>query len=169
VLDINELADLTPLAAHVFYRSLTSTPSIVRAFFEACKDRQLSLSLLNFTSRHFSPVIIQNEFAALKVPAAIAQLSEEGLNVKVVSGGGASGVGSAEAVASYEIDEQPMEIGIRLPSEFPLRGVEVRDLRRVGVPENKWRGWLMGVQQLITSRVRSSRVRGIGLTFCRTA
>jgi hypothetical protein len=56
-----------------------------------------------------------------------------------------------------------MEIGIRLPAEFPLRGVEIRDLRRVGVPENKWRGWLMSVQQTITSRVGLSHRCGVSL------
>jgi hypothetical protein len=114
--------------------------------------------MLAFTARHYSPVIINHEFAALRQPAAMAMLTEEGLNVKIAQGGGATvaGTGSSEAIASYVVDEQPMEIGIRLPAEFPLKGVEIRDLRRVGVPENKWRGWLMSVQQTITSRVRKS-------------
>jgi len=64
-----------------------------------------------------------------------------------------AGASSSEVIAGYIVDEQPMEIGIRLPAEFPLKGVQIRDLRRAGVPENKWRGWLMSVQQTITSRV----------------
>ena len=151
------LADLTPLGSHVFYRALVALPSALRTYYEGLKDRQLSMSMLNFTARHYSPVIIQHEFAALRQPAAMAQLTEEGLQVRIAQGGGAtvaaSSAGSSEAIASYVVDEQPMEIGIRLPAEFPLRGVDVRDLRRVGVPENKWRGWLMSVQQTITSRV----------------
>lgn len=127
----------------------------MRTYYESLKDRQLSMSMLNFTARHYSPVIIKQEFSALRQPAAMALLTEEGLSVRIAQGGGATvvaGTGSAEAVASYVVDEQPMEIGIRLPAEFPLRGVEIRDLKRVGVPENKWRGWLMSVQQTITSR-----------------
>lgn len=155
VLEPEELADLTPLASHVFYRTLVTIPSAMRAYYESLKDRQLSLSLLAFTAKNYSPVIIQNEFAALREPRALAALTEEGLNVRIAQGGGASvaGSGAAEAIASYVVDEQPMEIGIRLPAEFPLKAVDVRDLRRVGVPENKWRGWLMSVQQTITSRV----------------
>lgn len=156
VLQPEELPDLAPLASHVFYRALVTIPSAVRTYYEGLKDRQLSMSMLNFTARHYSPVIIQHEFAALRQPAAMATLTEEGLNVRIAQGGGATvaaGGGSSEAIASYVVDEQPMEIGIRLPAEFPLRGVDVRDLRRVGVPENKWRGWLMSVQQTITSRV----------------
>ncbi|ORX38482.1 hypothetical protein BD324DRAFT_607949 [Kockovaella imperatae] len=148
LLEPEELADLTPFASYLFYRTLISVPSILREIHEGIKDRQLSLSMLNFTARYYSPVIIQKEFAALRQPATISQLSAEGLTVRVAQ----AGTGSAEAIASYVVDEQPMEIGIRLPAEFPLRGVDVRDLRRVGVPENKWRGWLMSVQQTITSR-----------------
>ena len=147
---------MSPLASHVFYRTLVTIPSAIRTYYEALKDRQLSMSMLNFVARHYSPVIIAHEFAALRRPAAMAQLTEEGLNLRIAQGGGATvaaGGGSSEAIASYVVDEQPMEIGIRLPAEFPLRGVDVRDLRRVGVPENKWRGWLMSVQQTITSRV----------------
>ncbi|WWD19092.1 hypothetical protein CI109_103550 [Kwoniella shandongensis] len=157
LLDPEEVADLTPLASHLYYRALVTIPSSLRSYYESLKDRQLSMSMLTFTARHYSPVIIGHEFAALRQPASMAQLTEEGLNVRIAQGGGAtvaaaSGSGSAEAIASYVVDEQPMEIGIRLPAEFPLKGVDVRDLRRVGVPENKWRGWLMSVQQTITSR-----------------
>ncbi|WVR07509.1 hypothetical protein IAU60_004551 [Kwoniella sp. DSM 27419] len=156
LLDPEELADLSPLASHLFYRSLVTIPSALRSYYESIKSRQLSMSMLAFVARHYSPVIIAHEFAALRQPAALAQLTEEGLNVRIAQGGGATvaaaGSGSSEAIASYVVDEQPMEIGIRLPAEFPLKAVDVRDLRRVGVPENKWRGWLMSVQQTITSR-----------------
>jgi hypothetical protein len=154
VLQPEELADLVPLASHLFYRTLVTIPSSIRSYYESLKNRQLSMSLLAFTARHYSPVIIAHEFSAIREPSAMAQLTDEGLNVRIAQGGGAvAGGGSAEAIASYVVDEQPMEIGIRLPAEFPLRGVEIRDLKRVGVPENKWRGWLMSVQQTITSRV----------------
>lgn len=155
LLEPESLPDLTPLASYVFYRALVTVPQAMRAYYESLKDRQLSLSLVAFTSKNYSPVIIQHEFSALREPRALAELTDEGLSVRIAQGGGSAvaGAGAAEAIASYVVDEQPMEIGIRLPAEFPLKAVDVRDLRRVGVPENKWRGWLMSVQQTITSRV----------------
>jgi hypothetical protein len=158
LLSPTSLPDLAPLASHLYYRALVTLPSLMRAYYESLKDRQLSMSMLAFTARHYSPVIIRHEFSALREPSAMKQLNEEGLNVRIAQGGGASaaGQGAAEAIASYVVDEQPMEIGIRLPAEFPLKGVDVRDLKRVGVPENKWRGWLMSLQQTITSRVSSA-------------
>jgi hypothetical protein len=156
LLSPSSLPDLAPLASHLYYRTLVTLPSLMRSYYESLKDRQLSMSMLAFTARHYSPVIIKHEFSALRQPAAMKTLNDEGLTVRIAQGGGASaaaGQGAAEAIASYVVDEQPMEIGIRLPAEFPLKGVDVRDLKRVGVPENKWRGWLMSLQQTITSRV----------------
>jgi len=157
-LEAETMADLTPLASYLFYRALVTIPASMRQYYESLKNRQLSLSMLNYVALHYSPVIIANEFASLREPYAMATLTEEGLNVKIVQGGGATvaGASSSEVIAGYIVDEQPMEIGIRLPAEFPLKGVQIRDLRRAGVPENKWRGWLMSVQQTITSRVSPS-------------
>jgi len=45
-----------------------------------------------------------------------------------------------------------MELAIRLPPDFPLHAVEVKDVKRVGVPEEKWRQWRLQVQQTITSQ-----------------
>lgn len=165
LLQPEELADLVPLASHLYYRCLVTIPSTMRRYYESLRNRQLSMSMLAFTARHYSPVIIAHEFSALKEPSTMAQLTEEGLNVRIAQGGGATmavggaSTGSAEAIASYVVDEQPMEIGIRLPAEFPLKAVDVRDLKRVGVPEMKWRGWLFSVQQTITSRVSRETLR----------
>ncbi|WRT68426.1 uncharacterized protein IL334_005402 [Kwoniella shivajii] len=128
MLDPEDMADLTPLASHLFYRSLVTIPSALRGYYESLKSRQLSMSMLTFVARHYSPVIISHEFAALRQPSAMAQLTEEGLNIRIAQGGGATvavaGGGSSEAIASYVVDEQPMEIGIRLPAEFPLKAVD---------------------------------------------
>jgi hypothetical protein len=134
------------LLAHLLYRSLVNIPVLVRNWYEACKDRQLSMAFSSAVSKHFSPVLIGHEFAMLRNADALKEIEDENLSIKVSSG-------AAEVTASYTVDEQPMEIGVRLPPEFPLRSVEVKDLKRVGVPENKWRGWLLNVQQTITSRV----------------
>lgn len=56
-------------------------------------------------------------------------------------------------MASYTVDEQKMEIGVRLPMDYPLHGVEVREVQKLGVEEKRWRGWLLAVQQIVTSQV----------------
>lgn len=107
------------------------------------------MAVASFTSRHFSPVIVDHELSTLRQPDAMAQLQDENLTVKILPA-------ANEVTASYVVDEQPMEIAVRLPPDYPLHGVEVKDLRRVGVPEAKWRAWLLAVQQVVTSRVSSA-------------
>ncbi len=145
-----DLESTQALLAHLFYRALVNVPALVRQWYEACKDRQLAMSFSSAVTKYLSPVLIGHEFALLRNPEALQQLQDENLTIKVSSG-------AAEVTASYVIDEQPMEIGVRLPPDFPLRSVEVKDLKRVGVPENKWRSWLLNIQQTITSRVSGRR------------
>lgn len=128
---------------------MSSSQSLIRSWWLECKDRQLSNTFSAYTSRHFSPVIISRELSTLRDREAMSQLQDENLTVKILAS-------VNEVTASYVVDEQPMEIAVRLPADYPLRGVEVNDLRRVGVPEAKWRAWLLAVQQVVTSKVSLS-------------
>jgi hypothetical protein len=134
------------LSTHVFYRALENVPQLVRNWYEACKDRQLAMSFIAIVTRHLSPVLIEHEFAVIRQPGVLRTLENDSLSVRVLSA-------SAEITAKYIIDEQPMEIAIKLPQEYPLRNVEVKEVNRVGVTEGKWRGWMLNVQQLVMSRV----------------
>ncbi|CAO1626845.1 unnamed protein product [Jaminaea pallidilutea] len=143
-LDFVDPADsmaLRQLAVHVYLRCLLYLPTHVREWWLGIKDRQLSLGVGNFTARHCTPVITTRELAHLREPEALSRLQDEAMSIKVL--------GSNEVVATYTVDEHPMEIGVRIPPDYPLHGVEVRDIRRVGVSEAQWRAWLLAVQQLI--------------------
>lgn len=104
-------------------------------------------AITSYTSQHFSPVIIRAELAHVKSPASQAELVDENLSIKVASA-------VNEVVASYLVDEHQLEIKLRIPSDWPLHKIEVRDLKRVGVDENRWRAWILAVQQIIWSHVR---------------
>lgn len=108
------------------------------------------MAVSSFTSKHYSPVLIAHELAHLRDPndpAGKALRDNEDFTVKVAAG-------ANEVKAVFIIDEQSMEIGIRLPPDFPLAGVEVKDVRKVGVQDAQWRAWLLAVQQVITTQVR---------------
>ncbi|KAJ9125190.1 hypothetical protein QFC22_000144 [Naganishia vaughanmartiniae] len=137
---------LEGLRAHVFYRALEAIPTLIRAWYEGCKDRQLTMTFMSAVTKFYSPALIKKEFDVLRQPGAISDLEDDNLTIKIVSG-------APEVNAKYIIDEQPMEVSIRWPAEFPLKSVEVKDLGRVGVTENKWRGWIFNLQQMIMSRV----------------
>jgi hypothetical protein len=156
-----ELSALQVFAAHIYYRALVAIPTLIRQWWLDCKDRQFSSAVNSFTISTFSPVIVHEQLAHLKDPAARAELQDESLTIKVA-------LNVNEVTATYLVDEQQLEIGVRLPVNFPLQGVEVRDLKRVGVAESKWRGWLFNVQQGCQVCICAVRIlcnKGNGLTL----
>lgn len=148
VIDASTPVSLPLFAAFVYYRSLLVLPSLIRSWWESCKNRQLSNSLSTFTTRHFSPILIASELLHLRDPtdpSAKTLRDNPDFTVKVS--------GSNEVKAIYMVDEQFMEILVRVPESFPLFGVEVKEVRKVGVVDKVWRAWLLGVQQVITTQV----------------
>lgn len=146
-LDFVEATDvfaLQQLATHVYFRALLYVPTLVREWWLSIRDRQFSLGVASFTTRHCSPLIASRELSHLREPEALSRLQDEAMTIRVL--------GSNEAVATYTVDEHPMEIGIKVPHDYPLHGVEVRDIRHVGVSEAQWRAWLLAVQQLIVGQ-----------------
>lgn len=139
------------LAAHVYYRGLLTVPSLIRAWWESLKDRQLSSAIASYTSTYFSPVLIASEFVHVKPSTQTAKAGEEPLaddtfKIKVAQA-------TNEVTASFLVDEQQMEVGIKLPGDYPLHAVEVKAIRKVGVNEKMWRRWMFTVQQVITAHV----------------
>lgn len=122
-------------------------PSLIRKWLLDCTDRQLSTSIVNYTSQHFSPVIIRTELAQVKSPDAATELDDENMSIKVAHN-------VNEVTASYLVDEHHLEITLKLPNDWPLHTIEIKDLKKVGVLEDRWRSWVLGVQQIIWSQVR---------------
>lgn len=135
---------LQQLATHLYLRALLYVPAMVREWWVTIKDRQLSMGIANYTIRHCSPLIASRELCHVRDPESKAKLQDEAMAIKIL--------GSNEVVATYTVDEHPMEIGVKVPHDYPLHGIEVRDIRRVGVSESQWRAWLLAVQQLIVGQ-----------------
>ncbi|GAA5970378.1 hypothetical protein JCM11641_001687 [Rhodosporidiobolus odoratus] len=130
-------------AAHVYHRALQVVPAVIRSYWTSLQNLALSRTIQSFTSRHFSPLLVANELASLRDPTASVgkQLRDnDDFSVKVAANG-------SEVKVVFVVDEESMEIGIRLPSEYPLAAVEVKDVRKVGVTDKQWRSWLLGMQQ----------------------
>ena len=71
----------------------------------------------------------------------------EGLAVK-------SNKTGTEVSASYAIDDASLDILIRFPTLFPLRQVQIEagSGKVAGVPESKWRAWLLSTTTLMVSQ-----------------
>ena len=134
------------LTAHLYYRALLTVPSLIHNWVLDCKERQLSSTVTSYTSTHFSPVIIRAELAHAKSAEATSELVDENFKIKVTST-------SNEVAAAYAVDEHQLEIRLKIPADWPLHKIEVKDVKRVGVDEHRWRAWILAVQQSIWSHV----------------
>ncbi|KAJ3986996.1 hypothetical protein F5890DRAFT_1406039 [Lentinula detonsa] len=145
VFEAGSSSSLQNFAAHLYYRALLTVPSLIYNWVVNCRDRQLSSTIAAYTQSHFSPVLIRAELEHVKSPEAQSEFAsdENPLTVKV-----ASGVVN-EVTASYLVDEQQLEIRLRIPGDWPLHRIEIRDTKKVGVEDNRWRAWILGVQQTI--------------------
>jgi hypothetical protein len=128
-----------------------TVPSLIRAWLLDCTDRQLSSSVVSYTSQYFSPVIIRTELAHVKSPETVAELTDENMTVKVAQA-------VNEVTASYLVDEHQLEITLKMPMDWPLHTIEIKDTKKVGVLEDRWRAWVFGVQQIIWSQVRDAKM-----------
>lgn len=140
------------LAAHLYYRALLLVPSLIRNWLLECRDRQQSSTVTTYTSTYFSPAIIRAELAQVKDPVQAAELPDENFSIKVASA-------INEITAAFVVDEHSLELKLRLPQDFPLHTIGIKDSNRVGVTENRWRAWILGVQQILTFRVREIFLR----------
>ncbi|KAH9450481.1 hypothetical protein Pst134EB_018017 [Puccinia striiformis f. sp. tritici] len=115
------------------------------AFDECCQFYQC---------RQFSPILISQELGKFKEPATIQLLSDENMSIKV------SPV-IKEVKVTYTVDEESMEIVVRIPSDYPLQPVEVLDIRKVGIPDTT--GGLGSVVQQSIANHNGSIAEAIGL------
>ncbi|KAJ3719553.1 hypothetical protein DFJ43DRAFT_1005337 [Lentinula guzmanii] len=145
VFEAGSSSGLQNFAAHLYYRALLTVPSLIYNWVVNCRDRQLSSTIAAYTQSHFSPVLIRAELEHVKSPEAQSEFAsdENPLSVKVASGA------VNEVTASYLVDEQQLEIRLRIPGDWPLHRIEIRDTKKVGVDDNRWRAWILGVQQTI--------------------
>lgn len=158
VFDAAASESLPVLAAHVYYRALQTVPSIIRSHWTSIQNLGLSRAVHAYTSKHFSPLLISDELSALRDPSSSIgqQLRDnDDFTVKVAAN-------ASEVKVVFVVDEESMEIGIKVPNEFPLAAVEVREVRKVGVTDKQWRAWLLAMQQVITSQVHSSSLASPG-------
>ncbi|KAF8634833.1 hypothetical protein AX17_004084 [Amanita inopinata Kibby_2008] len=132
------------LAAHLYYRALLTVPALIHSWMLDCKDRQMSSAVISYTSAHFSPLIIHAELAHAKSAEATSELVDEAFTIKVMTS-------TNEVTAAYAVDEHQLEIKLRIPPDWPLHKIEVKDVTRVGVDEHRWRAWILAVQQSIWS------------------
>ncbi|KAI8365943.1 uncharacterized protein BYT42DRAFT_600693 [Radiomyces spectabilis] len=136
------------LASHLYYRALVHIPSLVRLWWVDCKNRQLTIAVQSYTEKHFSSRLIANELDLLIRPDIKTQLEDNDDNEFSVKAMKAAN----EVSATYRVDEQDMQIVIKLPANYPLRQIDVEGVQKVGVNDKQWRGWILAITSIIGSQ-----------------
>ena len=116
---------------------------MVKSWWIESAGRQTSSAIETWTERHISPLAISDECD--KVTEWLdsgSQQDDDGMKIRVSKG-------AREITAGYDVDDQMMQIVIKLPGAYPLRQATVEGVSRVGVDEKKWRSWLLNTQGVI--------------------
>lgn len=133
--------DLQHLHSHLYYLSLRFTPSLVKSWYLSLTNRATVTALESFTSTHLSPLLITSELQTISSRPTDATETES-LDIKIH-------FSTREVTATYPVDDQTMEISLRLPPTFPLAPVEVKPLRRVGMDETHFKRLLLASQAVV--------------------
>lgn len=146
------MSGLSLLAAHLVWRGFMICPSLIRAWYTECKERALTIGVEKYVFLRLNLRYIEKHFSSLLISEQIKDLEDrkkdmENLTVKASKT-------LKEITASYSIDEASLDITFKFPSYYPLRQMEIEtgNGKVVGVPESKWRAWILSITVLLISQ-----------------
>ncbi|KAG0636507.1 hypothetical protein HOY80DRAFT_1088364 [Tuber brumale] len=146
------------LLTHIYYRALRHTPFLVKRWWTECKSRQKVLAVEEFTEKYMSPLLIERELSSVQawIQSHSGGGEDDEMTVKILK------ALTIEVTATYPIDDQFMEMRVRIPPTFPLRQVEVEGVRRVGLTEKDFRKMQLASQTVINFQ-SASIIDGLAL------
>ncbi|KOS20375.1 E3 ubiquitin-protein ligase listerin [Escovopsis weberi] len=133
------------LLVHVFFLTLKYVPSLFKAWYLDCRSKQTRIAVEAWTARYLSPLIISDTLDDVQAWGEQQEplgAEDPELTVRVLKN-------AREVTASYAIDEAEACIALKIPSSFPLDGVAVSSVSRVGVRERRWQSWITITQGAI--------------------
>lgn len=131
------------LLLHLYYLSAKFLASNVQFWFKAIRDKQLKLRIEKFTTLYVSPILIDKILNEVSIAKPDFEKRYDNMTLKI-------NTVSREVKSVYIIDDQTMEMVIKLPQDFPLGNVMVEGPLRLGVKEKQWKAWLMVTQSIIS-------------------
>lgn len=131
------------LLVHLYYLSFQYLGSFVQQWFNEIRDLQLKNQVEKFSLRYVSPILISKMLEEVDSQKNKLVERDENLTIKVNRV-------INEIKSVYVIDEQTMEMVVKIPETFPLSNVSVEGPVRLGVKENQWKAWLLASQRVIS-------------------
>ncbi|KAJ2709490.1 hypothetical protein H4R19_004223, partial [Coemansia spiralis] len=133
---------LEVLALHVVAGLARAFPATLRAWWAGLPQAQRATGAAaeQFVVRHLSSPVAAAEMARVRTPdGALARVLEEYTDAHVRAG-------ARQATITYDVDDTTLELAIRLPAAYPLAPAVLDAVRRVAVPEARWRAWVVAAQ-----------------------
>lgn len=128
---------------YLYFRATEFFGSTVQTWFTEVRDLQLKQTIEKFTIRFTSPLLILRILESVEESKNRLVARDENLTIKI------SKV-SNEIRSIYVIDEQTMEMVVKIPENFPLANVLVDGPVRLGVKETQWKAWLLASQRVVS-------------------
>lgn len=135
--------EMIQVTAYVYFLALKYLGLLVLLWFNNIRDLQLKQQVQTFTVQYASPVLISSMLTNVENATKSLIGGEENLTIKVNKV-------TNEIKSIYIIDEQTMEMVVKIPNAFPLSGVSVEGPTRLGVKEKQWKAWLLASQRVIS-------------------
>ncbi|KAI9727255.1 MAG: hypothetical protein M1828_006874 [Chrysothrix sp. TS-e1954] len=137
------LKDTQWLMIHLYYLVLLRIPSPAKLWWFNSRTRQLRMTVESWTEKNISPHIISSALANVSewANSQTPDISED-LVIK-------TNTRTSEVVVTRLIDDQTLEISVRLPKSFPLGQATVEGINRVAVDQKRWHSWLLNAQGAI--------------------
>ncbi|CAK9436480.1 uncharacterized protein LODBEIA_P10380 [Lodderomyces beijingensis] len=135
--------DFKLLALFIYFRCLQYCGFQVQMWYREIRDKQLQMKVERITTKYLSPTLIKAILEEVENDKGKIQGKEDNLSIKVNRV-------SNEIKTTYIVDEQKLEMVIKVPRLYPLENVVIEGPARVGVKENKWKAWLLASQKIIS-------------------
>lgn len=136
-----EVFDRHLLMLHVYYLACKYLGSEVQSWYNEMRNIQLKQDIEKFTSKNISKLLITQMIS--EVETNKSKIITDIMNIKINKV-------INEIKSSFSIDDQVMEMVIKIPNNFPFNNVQVEGSKRIGLTENEWKAWLLSSQRVIS-------------------
>ena len=141
VVDMSACDDRLLVMANLYYRLLRSFPTACRLWFDTL-PRDIQSQVEEYTRSHFSRLLINRELDRIR-----RGRTKDALTIEIEQSST-----TLTVVAKYMIEEFGMQLRLSVPPSFPLKAISIVNSERLGLPEGKWRTWLLACQSVFSSQ-----------------
>ena len=138
--DLSEKKQNSLFTIYTLLNFMKSFPSLARKFYQDC-DRQLLDIVMPFIKALISPAILENEIKKIEL-AQITLGSASELTFSLFKS-------TKEILANFSKGEIQLTLKIKIPSEYPMKLVEVEVNKQLKISEKQMRKWILAIRKII--------------------